>query len=483
MHDPEYTTDPTADPTADPTYDPTASPSAPTADPTDGPTYDPTVSPTFEPTAYPTVDPSAYPTFEPTAYPTFDPSAYPTSEPTVSPTFDPSAYPTSEPTAYPTVDPTSPWLCKEIFQNDANKDGEQFVGIVTSADQCIQLVQANCDWANIANVHADVGDSEAAGCWCQKGNDMTYDDKSEYINCLFGTPDPTVDPTREPTTSPLCSGATYQGSMSCADGECDELWGGESMASENCDYLLVMEMNGNLAVYAESLDSGGRRLLSSGRPTGWLSGWNSETLIANESGTSVPVFRITEKGTMYIMEYTDGRYGSDFVELWSLKVDVDDNPFTFDLTSDGCLEVNVDSGIEGVDMTYVSLCSEFVGASDTVMVSAGTGEGESVDYVVIVMVALILVICCLVCGCVIMWKRNQRENGKDVADTRGTAVDSEMGHPKVDANSSGLPMVAADARATGIHHATASSVSTVAMGLGPLGKQEGVFAEMTEMKE
>merc|ERR1712130_215243 len=225
------------------------------------------------------------------------------------------------------------------------------------------------------------------------------------------------------------------------------------MASENCDYLLVMEMNGNLAVYAESPDSGGRRLLSSGRPTDWLSGWNSETLIANESGTSVPVFRITEKGTLYIMEYTDGRYGSDF------------------------LEVNVDSGIEGVDMTYVSLCSEFVTASDTVVVSAGI---ESVDYVVIVMVALILVICCLVCGCVIMWNRNQRENGKYVADTRGTAVNSEMGHPKVDANSSGLPMVPADGRGAGIHHATASSASTVAMGVG---KQEGVSTEMTEMKE
>jgi len=218
-------------------------------------------------------------------------------------------------------------------------------------------------------------------------------------------------------------------------------------------------------------------LLSSGRPTGWLSGWNSETMIANESGTSVPVFRITEKGTLYIMEYTDGRYGSDFVELWSLRVDVDDNPFTFDLTSDGCLEVNVDSGIEGVDMTYVSLCSEFVDASDTVVVSAGI---EGVDYVVIVMVALILVICCLVCGCVIMWNRNQRENGKDVADTRGTAVNSEMGHPKVDANSSGLPMVPDDGRATGIHHATASSASTVPMGMR---KQEGVSTEMTEIKE
>ena len=76
--------------------------------------------------------------------------------------------------------------CKEVFRNNANTDGEQFIGNVNSPEECIQLVQANCDWANIANVHEDVFANESASCWCQKGDDMTPDNTSSYLNCWFG---------------------------------------------------------------------------------------------------------------------------------------------------------------------------------------------------------------------------------------------------------------------------------------------------------
>lgn len=164
-----------------------------------------------------------------------------------------------------------------------------------------------------------------------------------------------MDPTGEPTASPLCLGAKYQGSMSCSHSECDELWGGESMVSENCNFLLVMEMNGNLAVYAESENTEGRRLLSSGRPFGWYFGWSSETVIANTTGESVPVFMVTEDGSLMILEYTDGAHGSDHEELWSLHTSVNSSVFTFDLTADGCLEINVDS----VSDAAWTMCSEF----------------------------------------------------------------------------------------------------------------------------
>jgi len=101
-------------------------------------------------------------------------------------TSDPTSGTTADPTYDPTADPTSPWLCKEEFQNNANNDDEEYAGQATSMEECIQLVRANCDWANIANVHEAVGDNEAADCWCQTGNNMTYNNTSEFISCWFG---------------------------------------------------------------------------------------------------------------------------------------------------------------------------------------------------------------------------------------------------------------------------------------------------------
>merc|ERR1712242_179245 len=67
-------------------------------------------------------------------------------------------------------------------------------------------------------------------------------------------------------------------------------------------------------------------------------------------------FRLSIEGTLEILEYTDGADGSAYEELWSLEVDNDGAMFTFDLTAEGCLEVNVASSVDPL----LTLCSEFV---------------------------------------------------------------------------------------------------------------------------
>merc|ERR1719361_182360 len=174
------------------------------------------------------------------------------------------------------------------------------------------------------------------------------------------TTDPTNDPTFEPTVIPtmaptFCLDAKYKGSMTCSDGECDSLWGGESLGSENCDYLMGMEMNGNLAVYAnhETFEER-RRLLTAGKPDDWWFGWSSNTSIANESGHSVPAFTVSSDGSLSILEYTEGADSNLHEALWSLETGVNSS-FTLDLSAEGCLEVNVDSVSDAV----WSMCSDF----------------------------------------------------------------------------------------------------------------------------
>ena len=55
-------------------------------------------------------------------------------------------------------------------------------------EECVQLVQEKCDWANIANVNVDgfTGFFKSATCFCQKGNDLTSNDTSSNFNCWFG---------------------------------------------------------------------------------------------------------------------------------------------------------------------------------------------------------------------------------------------------------------------------------------------------------
>merc|ERR1719361_1543766 len=181
------------------------------------------------------------------------------------------------------------------------------------------------------------------------------------------TTDPTNDPTFEPTVIPtmaptFCLDAKYKGSMTCSDGECDSLWGGESLVSENCDYLMVMEMNGNLAIYAnhETFTERRRQLLdvsgAMSKPDDWWYGWSSNTSIANESGLSVPAFSVHSDGSLSIVEYTEGADSNVHEALWTLDMEVGNHSaFSFDLSASGCMEVNVDSVPDAV----WSMCSDF----------------------------------------------------------------------------------------------------------------------------
>ena len=73
----------------------------------------------------------------------------------------------------------------EWIRNNWNTDGEQYVGHVTSLEECVDRVQANCEWASIANVHENAADGSYASCWCQHGDDQTHDGSASYLNCWF----------------------------------------------------------------------------------------------------------------------------------------------------------------------------------------------------------------------------------------------------------------------------------------------------------
>ena len=75
-------------------------------------------------------------------------------------------------------DPQCDWI-----KNNYNSFGEEYAGTVDSLDECVDLVQANCPWANIANADSNVAYGQEGGCWCQHGNDKTVDDWSYFLNC------------------------------------------------------------------------------------------------------------------------------------------------------------------------------------------------------------------------------------------------------------------------------------------------------------
>ena len=153
------------------------------------PTADPTSDPTTDPTSDPTMDPTtAAPTTDPTSDPTIDPTMDPTTDPTFEPTFDPTSDPFNDPTTDPSLDPT---------------------------------------------------------------RDPTVDPSIQ----------PTTDPTINPTLSPtFCNQATYfsrkfggnynvhdsYGNLKYIDDNYVILFGGESIISLNCVFLLKLEFSANL---------------------------------------------------------------------------------------------------------------------------------------------------------------------------------------------------------------------------------------------
>jgi len=381
--------------------------SAPTSDPSSNPSFDPTRAPTTAPTT----DPSANPTSDPTHSPSSDPSFAPTSDPSSDPSADPSNAPTADPSSSPTTDPTN---------------------APTVSPTSYPTPVPTTDPTNFPSKH------------------------------------PTVSPTEYPTASPLCLGAKYQGSMYCDDNECDELWGGESLVSANCDYLMVMEMNGNLAVYAESDNANRRRLLSDGRPVGWYFGWSSGTSVANVSGRSIPVFTLDSDGSMSILEYTDGANGDDFEILWSYDTESNSSAFTFDLAEDGCLEMNTENEtlwemcsdsryiptkeptvrvtmqptrqptVEHVDTTSSDGDSEVKDAGNTDFETMLTDLTVK-DYIIICLVGIIVIFCfCICCLMIVLCCRRSKRSEKDAEEVPVQSPES-MVSEQVDSPGTPIP--------------------------------------------
>jgi len=128
--------------------------------------------------------------------------------------------------------------------------------------------------------------------------------------------------------------------MGCGvDGICDSLWGGESIASDDCHYLLVMEWNGNLVLYS---DGSGRRpnLVSE-----WTFEWQSNSSMFNYSGESEPEFTIdANSGDLVIFEYFfKDKSGLNPMQIWSTPTIADaanGGNFQFTLSDDGCFSVS-----------------------------------------------------------------------------------------------------------------------------------------------
>merc|ERR1719419_656866 len=128
------------------------------------------------------------------------------------------------------------------------------------------------------------------------------------------------------------------------------LWGGESLVSANCQYLLAMESSGNLALYGLAneyedpcLDGAAagcrrrRRLVDNE----WLFGWSTGTELS--SNASLAEFRVDSDGILSVWEYPDVSTvdSASGILLWSVSTgvtgDTISRPLTFTLSNVGCL--------------------------------------------------------------------------------------------------------------------------------------------------
>ena len=156
--------------------------------------------------------------------------------------------------------------------------------------------------------------------------------------------------------------------MSCDNAKCDTLWAGESLVSENCRYLFVMEPNGNLAMYGnpdiyedpctDGANEGCRRRRLQNI---WYFGCNSNTSIYNYSGQSVPKFTLETDGTLSIWEYIYRNVPSiPPLLLWSINTGITGNNLEFGLSNSGCLSLNkVNGDSEDPNVPKWELCSTF----------------------------------------------------------------------------------------------------------------------------
>lgn len=236
------------------------------------------------------------------------------------------------------------------------------------------------------------------------------------------------------------------------------------MVSENCNYILVMEMNGNLAVYADpsQLNRRRRRLLSSQQPSDWLTGWSSGTFIANETGTSIPLFNFHEDGSMTITEYKNGIHGTDTVELWTVNPAVNAETFVFNLAENGCLELIADG-----QQTIWSECSEWssIATTDSSHSTQITVEADSAldsttadtissnDILIILIAVVIGILLCFIVVVVGYFVYIRRKDKRD--DPEEVVI--HMDATSVDARSLNLNGNAASATSASAMSASAAS--------------------------
>ena len=245
------------------------------------PTINPTTDPTADPTEDPSADPSSDPTMDPTSDPTTEPSSIPSIDPTVAPTFSPLIAPTNSPSISPTLAPSlAPSAAPSLAPTSSPS-------LAPSRSPSLA-----------PSIAPSISPSLA----------------------------PTVAPSWSPT--PTCHFAKFKGRMSSKRG--DFLWGGESFTSDNCQFLLRLERNGNLRLYGllegyfdpyKKPRGGGRRLIDEDEhPQTWYEGWQTNTTLYNYSGQSVPKFYIDD-GKMIIMEYLY-QYAESLkpIEIWSSEI-------------------------------------------------------------------------------------------------------------------------------------------------------------------
>ena len=115
------------------------------------------------------------------------------------------------------------------------------------------------------------------------------------------------------------------------------LWGGESLVSPNCRFMLLMQENGNLVfdailgVYQDPYAKGGGRL----GEMKWYNGWSTDTKISNTSSYAVAKLMFEQK-KLKVVEYHYKNVPSiPFIELWSIEVDA--HEVILSVTNDGCL--------------------------------------------------------------------------------------------------------------------------------------------------
>eukprot|EP01083_Nonionella_stella_P283071 963394_1 len=256
-----------------PSQAPTDHPSViPSAGPSVSPSWYPSLAPT-DPSSIPSTVPSFYPSSFPSQVPTDHPSEIPSSVPSLSPSIFPSSIPSFYPSSFPSEIPSSiPSLSPSIFPSQGPS--------VHPSDIPSSVPSFSPSYTPID----DPSGIPSTGPSVYPSIDPSQSPSVHPSSTPSAIP---TAPSIAPTVKVPCQDAKYEGIMSPSD----FLWGGESLISVNCKYLLTMRKNGDLMMCINETHS-----------NKWSVGWDTGTFIHNYSGESVPKLILADGG-MQIMEY------------------------------------------------------------------------------------------------------------------------------------------------------------------------------------